>query len=325
MEHPCTTRRSALAMLLAAPISSAFAQPTPRLAATTRLVVGTAAGGVPDVLCRIVAEEMTRSTGRSVVVENKVGAAGLLAVNYVLGLPADGGALVLAETGSYGIAPHMTRINPFADSLKPVALLARAPIFLVASTGTGISSLPELVAYAKENPGLAYGSSGNGSSHHLAMELLKSMTGIDLVHVPYRGAAQTAMAVVSGDVKLAFLGLNTAVPQAKAGKLKILAVASGTRSALLPEVPAISETLPSYNISITLGLFGRADTPAGLVSRLNADISAAALSNSTRERLAPAGIEAVRAIESPQAYEALVRREYETYGRIVRMANLKAS
>ncbi len=288
-----------------------------------RLVTGVPAGGVPDIICRLIADEMQKNTGHSMLVDNKTGAGGLVAVNSVMGAPHDGTSLVLAETGSYAIAPHLTKLNPFESSMVPVALVATAPVFLTVNSNLGVSNIQEFIALAKSKPGMPYGSSGNGSAHHLSMELLKSMSGIQLTHVPYRGAAQVAVGLVANDVNAAFLGLGVAQAQAKSGKVKIIGVAAAKRSALAPDVPAIGEVVPGYDVAVTLGFYTPADTPPAVISRLNAELTKAVMAPSVRERLASSGVESVKERVTPAQYAVMVKKEYETYGKIVSAANLK--
>lgn len=289
-----------------------------------RLIVGTAPGGVPDALARVIAQQVSASTGQTFIVENRVGAGGLVAVNSALNSEADGTSLVLAETGSYAIAPHLNPINPFENNFKPVVLLATAPIFLVTNSKLQVSSVKELIAAARAKPGMPYGSSGNGSSHHLAMELFKSMAKVDLTHIPYKGAAQTAMAVTSNEVNVAFLGMNTAVPQAKTGRINILAVASKTRNSLMPDVPTIAEAgVPGYDIGITLGLFTPAATPQGTIDALNKEFSKALSSPAVREKLAPMGVEVADGTTTPAQYTKLIQHEFQVFGKIVKDIGLK--
>jgi tripartite-type tricarboxylate transporter receptor subunit TctC len=289
-----------------------------------KIIVATAPGGVPDGLARIIGQQITQDTGRPVIVENRLGAGGLVAMSALANSPADGNTVVLVEGGSYAIAPHMSRINPFEGNAAPVALVATAPIFLCVNPKLGVNTIKEFIALAKAKPGMPYGSSGNGSSHQLAMEFLKSKAGIDLTHIPYKGAGQSVLAVISGEVSSAFLGMSTALPQSNAGKLKILAVASAKRNPLLPEIPSIAEAGgPNSDMRIALGVFANARTPAPLVNHLNQLFGSATKVPAVKAKLAQMGIESSDGTTSARQFAAMVKSEYEQYGEVVKSLNLK--
>lgn len=321
-----TTFRSLLSAVAATSLLSMIPlQVSAQESRPLRLVVDYAPGGIPDVMARIIGQKLSETTGRPVVVENRPGAGGRLAINYVAAAPADGTVLMMGQTGSYAIAPHlMNEPSPFGKTLKPVSLLATAPIVLAVNAAERIDSIPSLVARARATPGMPYGSSGNGSAHHLAMELLKSSARIDLTHVPYKGASLAAGAVTAGEVKLAFLGLNTAVPLAKSGSIRILGVASSERSALAPEIPTLAEAgVPGYGLSVTLGFFVQSNVPQSVVNALNASLENVLRDEGTRAKLASMGVDVDRRNVSPDQYSAIIRAEYEAIGQIVKTAKLK--
>ena len=289
-----------------------------------RIVVATAPGGVPDVMARIIAQQITQETGRAAIVENKLGAAGAVAAATVQNAPADGTTIMLVESGSYAIAPHLSKSNPFED-LAPVGLAATAPIFLCVNSQTGIGDFEQFVSYVKKNPGMPYGSSGSGSSHHLAMEYLRSMHKLDITHVPYKGAGQAVLAVISGEVKAAFLGQSTAAPHAATGKLRVLGIASAKRNAALaPDVPTIAEIGGSaMDMPISLGLFAHVKTSPRDLQALNKQLGQATASATVRNRLAQLGIESSDRRMTPQQYATMTKREYEFYGEIAKAVNLK--
>jgi len=290
-----------------------------------RIVVATAPGGVPDVMARIIAQQITQETGRAAIVENKLGAAGALAAATVQNAPADGTTMMLVEGGSYAIAPHLNKTSPFED-LAPVGLAATAPIFLCVNSQTGIGNFDQFVSYAKKNPGMAYGSSGSGSSHHLAMEYLRSALKLDITHVPYKGAGQAVLAVISGEVKAAFLGQSTAAPHAATGKLRVLGIASVKRNTTLaPDIPTIAEVGgPAMDMPISIGAFAHSKTSARDLQVLNKQLGQATASATVRDRLAQLGIESSDRGMTPQQYAAMTKREYEFYGEIVKSVKLKA-
>lgn len=319
------TRRRALIGTVGIPALYLALGGTATAAEVLRIVVATAPGGVPDIMARTIGQQITTDTGRTVVVENKLGTGGTVASVTVRNAPADGNTIMLVEGGSYAVAPHLSKVNPFKD-FAPVGLAATAPIFLCVSAETGIGDFEQFVAYAKRNPGMAYGSSGTGSSHHLAMEYLRSQLKLEFTHVPYRGAAQSVLALVTGEVKAAFLGQTTAGPHAATGKLRILGIASAKRNtSLAPNVPTIAEIGgPSLDFPISLGLFAHGRTSARDLSTLNKLFGQATASDNVRTRLGQLGIESSDGGLNPQQYAAMTKREFNFYGDIVKEAKLKA-
>ena len=289
-----------------------------------RIIVATAAGGIPDLMARMVGQQITSTTGRAVLVDNRVGAGGIVALNALSNAPADGSSVVLIESGSYAIAPHLTNSNPFAENVTPVAPIAIGLLYLCVNASLGVNTLKELIAYVKSKPGLPYGSSGNGSSHQLLMELLKIEAGLNMTHIPYRGAGQTIQALVAGDVGVAFLGYNSAAPQAEAGKLKILAVASAKRISATPNIPTVEEAGgPPMDLPITIGTFAHSKTPPQVVDALSRELGRAAASPDVRTKFAQVGLLSADGTVTPRQYAAMVKADFEAYGKIVRAAKLK--
>lgn len=284
-----------------------------------RLVVPYPPGGSPDVLARILAQKAAEGLGQSIFADNRPGAGGMVAVNAVTQSPADGYTLLMADSSVYSIGPNLSRAAAFdpLGTLVPVTLAATSPIYLIANPALNVNNVTELLAVARARPGLPYGSSGNGTAHHLAMELLKSLAKVDLTHVPYKGAAQTVPAVVSGDVAVAFAGLNLALPQVKAGKVNLLGIATGKRSSLTPELPTLAESgVPGFDVTITLGLFAPLKTPKEIVEKLNAEFVKALSDAEVRQRLVVLGVEAVGA--GPEAFRLAIRKELQDYGTLVK-------
>ncbi len=289
-----------------------------------RIIVATAAGGIPDLMARIIGQQITTTTGRPVIVENRIGAGGIVALNALNSAPADGSSVVLIESGSYAIAPHLTNSNPFAENVTPVAPVAIGLLYLCVNASLGVNTLKELIAYVKAKPGLPYGSSGNGSSHQLLMEQLKLEMGLNMTHIPYRGAGQTIQALVAGDVGVAFLGYNSAAPQAEAGKLKVLAVASAKRISATPNIPTVEEAGGgAMDLPITIGTFANSKTPPQVVEALNRELGRAASSPEVRAKFAQAGLLSADGSVTPRQYAAMVKADFEAYGKIVRAAKLK--
>ena len=284
-----------------------------------RIVVSTAPGGSPDVLARTVGQKLSENMGQQVIVDNRPGAGGLLSAELVMAAQADGYTLLMADSSVVSINPHFPRNASFEPlkHLVPVSLSATSPLYLIAHAGAGISSVKELIALAKAKPGLLYGSAGNGGAHHLAMEALKLQAGLDMNHVPYKGGAQVVPAVMSGDVVVAFAGLNLAGPQAKAGKIRILASATAKRSALSPEIPTIAESgVPGFELTPTLGFFAPIKTPRDIVEKLNAELIKAVKSPEVQQRLAVLGVEGVGI--STEQYAEILREENIQYGKLVK-------
>ena len=307
---------AALSLCIGVPVQ---AQPSGKI---LRLVVSFPAGGQPDSLARVLAQKMSENLGHQVIVENRPGASGAVAAAYVSNSEPDGYTLIMLSSAAYSISPNVQQAlpNPFKEFI-PVALAATAPLVLV-TTPAHAQTLKDFIALAKAKPGLPYGSSGIGTGHHLAMELLKSRAGIELQHIPYKGGVQTVPAVIAGDVVATFTGLNVALPYAKAGRVKILAVATGRRSAMAPEIPTIAELgVPGYDISISLGLLAPAKTPPEIIRKMNAEIVKAVNAPGTREKLFALGNEP--ASSSPEQFGELIAREFQEYGKLVKLTGAK--
>lgn len=261
-----------------------------------RLVVPYAAGGPADLLARSVVEGLGTRLGQPVVVENKPGAGGHTGAEQVAKGPADGYTLVLAtiaHNGAVKLYPNL-RYDPTKE-LKPVILLAEAPSVLIVRKDLPVKSVQELLALAKSTPGkLTYGSAGNGSAMHMAAELFRYMTKIDIVHVPYRGGAPAMADLLGGQIDMLFESLGTAHPQLKSGKVRALAVTGSTRSHSLPDVPTVAEagvpsysSVPWYTISVASG------TPASIVNKLNSELNAVLQNKDLVQRWEDLGIEAL--------------------------------
>jgi tripartite-type tricarboxylate transporter receptor subunit TctC len=240
--------------------------------------------------------------------------------------PPDGYTLMMVDTAIYAVLPHLNRNLPF-DPLKdmvPVALAATSPIFLTVSPSLNVNSVQEFIALAKSKPGMAYASSGNGTAHHLAMEMLKSLAGLELTHVPFKGAAQALPAVITGDAAAMFAGLNLALPQHKAGKVRMLAVATPKRSALFPEMPSIAEAgVPGFAMTISLGFLAPLKTPRDVVDKLNGEIMKAVNTPDVQQRLFSLGVEASPP-SSPEHFAETMRSENQQFGKLVKASGVRA-
>jgi tripartite-type tricarboxylate transporter receptor subunit TctC len=308
------------ALLLVA--ASAFAQPT-FPTRPIRVVVPTTAGGVPDVLARTVGQRMSEALGQPVVVENRAGAGGILAAEAVLKAPADGHTLFLGDTGNYAVSAALYTKFPYdvQRDFAPIVLAAAPPVYLVANASSPFASVQDFLRLAKAAP-VVYGSTGNGNVTHLAMELLRSLSGAQLTHVPYKGAAGLAPALLSGDVGIGFIGYSIVAPHAKAGKLRILAVSTSRRSALTPDVPTVAEAgVPGYGFDISVGYLAPAGTPPHVVQRLNEEINRAIRLPEVRQVLEAAGIPPVGG--TPEQFGNAIRAEVELMARVVKAAGAK--
>jgi tripartite-type tricarboxylate transporter receptor subunit TctC len=237
----------------------------------------------------------------------------------VSGSPADGYTLLIADSSVYSITPNLNKKANFEPLkvLAPISLAATSPIYMVANADLKVSSIKELLAHARQNPGMPYGSSGNGTAHHLSMEMFKTLGGVEMMHIPYKGASQTVPALLAGDVGVAFTGLNVASAHAKAGKLKILAIATGQRSSLTPDVPTIAESgVPGFDVSITLGVFAPVGTPRPIIDRINAEVGKALKSPDVQQRLHTLGVEGVGS--TPEHFTDVIRKELVSYQKLVK-------
>lgn len=260
------------------------------------LVVPLSAGGVADTAARLLGKGLSDELGQPVVVENKPGAGGAIGAEYVSNAKPDGYTLIMGTVSSHAINPSVYKSLRY-DNLKdfiPISLIARGPNLLVVHPSVPANTVPELIQWIKDNPGkVSYGSTGVGTSTHLAAELFRQMTGVDMVHVPYKGSAPMMTDLVSGQVQLAFDNMPTALAQAKGGKLKAIAVTSKEPWPLETGIPTIDASLPGYEIVSWQGLFTPAKTPADIVDKLAAASQKVMQSPDSVERLQGLGTGAV--------------------------------
>jgi tripartite-type tricarboxylate transporter receptor subunit TctC len=313
--------RLAAAFLALVPALS-LAQAWP--AKPVRIVVAFAAGGSTDVAVRAIQERLAQSLGQPVVVENRAGAAGNIAADFVAKQPADG-YIVLASADSLASNPHLFGNLPFdpAKDLAPVVQLTRQPVVLAVHPSLGVSSVAELVAAAKAKPGLGYATSGAGSIQHMAGEWFAQLAGIKLTHVPYKGGGQAITDLVGGQVPIGSLGNTPLLPHHRAGKVRILAQTTAARSASLPDVPTYQEAgMRGLVLEQWLALFVAAGTPAEVKARLAAEVSKALAEPAVRERYAQMGLEPVGG--TPEDIARQYRADYEKYGRLIKELAIRA-
>jgi tripartite-type tricarboxylate transporter receptor subunit TctC len=282
------------------------------------------AGGSADTLARLIGAKLSESLGQAVVVENKPGAGGNLGTDTVAKAAPDGYTLLLSPS-SIAIAPSLYAKLPF-DPIKdfaPVALLGSIPMVVVVYPEFPAKTIQELIALAKSKPGeISYASAGNGSTNHLAVELFKIKTGIEMLHVPYRGNPLAIVDVIAGRVPVFFDFVLTGLPHVREGKVRALATTGAHRSAVLPDVPTVMEAgVPDFEASTWFGVYAPAGTKPAIVEKLNAEILAALTMPAIRERLTGLGVDIIA--EGPQALAALTKSDLEKWGPIVQKAGVK--
>lgn len=289
-----------------------------------RVIVPTTAGGVPDVLARSVGQRVAEALGQPMVIENRAGAGGILAAEAVLKSPPDGHTLFLGDTGNYAVSAALYAKFPYdvQRDFVPIVLAAAPPVYLVANAASPYASVQDFVRISKSTQPVIYGSTGNGNVTHLAMELLRSLSGANLSHVPYKGAAGLAPALLSGDVGIGFIGYSIVAPHAKAGKLRVLAVSTSKRSALTPDIPTVAEAgVPGYGFDISVGYLAPAGTPRAAIQRLNEEINRALKLPEVRQALEAAGIPPVGG--TPEEFAQAIRAEVALMAKVVKAAGAK--
>jgi len=313
---------AALAILFSSSVIPASAQNFPNR--PLKIIAPFAPGGAVDIVARMLAQRLDKRFGQPVVVENMVGATGQLAVDYVAKAPPDGHTVVNAASGAIAINPHLTKL-PY-DPLKDLVLITRTtwtPTALAVNPLVPAKTLQEFVAYVKANPGkISYGTSGIGSQLHIAGELLKQRTGIDMVSVPYRGTNPTTLAVISGEVQAGVSDLSTLIPQAQAGKLRILAVMDERRAVFAPDIPTVAESgVTGFVASAWLGLVTASATPKDVVARWHKEVSEILTMPDVREAMYKIGCDPVPN-ETPEAAQDFLRQQIEMWGAAIKSANI---
>ena len=310
-------------MLLAATACGASAQEYP--VKSIRLIVPFAAGGLLDNGVRVIAERASQRLGQQLVIENRPGATGFIGTEYVAKSAPDGYTIVGGFDGTLTISPHIAPKIPF-DTLRdfqPITKLADATLILVAHPSVKANTLGELIAQKDKVGSLSYGTSGTGSPNHVAGEMLKQITGLDLVHIPYKGGGQAIGDVVGGQIPLVYTAIATAQQFVKAGKLKALGMSSARRSPLFPDVPTFVEAgLPGFVVDSWIGLLAPAKTPRAIVDRLQKEMLAVLGTPEVRERYAALGLQPVGS--TPDEFAAQLKAELERWGPVVKKAGIKA-
>ena len=308
------------ALLLAA---SAVAQDYP--ARPVRIVAGAAAGGNPDLIARLLASKLAETFGRPFVVEDVPGAGGVVAAETVARAPADGHVLMVGSSSALAINiavnPNVT-YHPLRD-FAPITALAAVPSVLIAHPSVPAASLPEFVALAKSKPGaLSYGSAGVGSIHHLTMAAFMARAGIDVMHVPYKGGTALVSGVLTSQVHVGWSGIPNVVPHVRAGKLRVYAISTARRSAMLADVPTVAELgHPGFDIATVIGLQAPAGTPREIVSRLQAATAKALRERDVAARMHNLGMELME--NGTEDYARFLKDDLERYAMAVKAAGMK--
>jgi tripartite-type tricarboxylate transporter receptor subunit TctC len=289
-----------------------------------RLIVGVAPGSAPDILGRLMAQWLTERLGQPVVVENRPGGGNNIATEAVARSPADGLTLLLVTIQNAVNATLYDNLNyNFNRDIAPVAGISRETLALEVNPSFPARTVPEFIANAKANPGkLSMASPGNGSTPHMAGELFKIMTGVDMVHVPYRGSAPALTDLMGGQVQMTFGPLTSSIEYVRAGKLRALGVTTAMRSDALPDAPTVGEFVPGYEASGWFGIGAPKNTPAEIVDRLNMEINAGLSGTKIKTQLATFAASALTG--SPADFAALIASETEKWGKVIRAANIKA-
>jgi len=288
------------------------------------IVVPASPGGAIDITARLIGAKLAAAWGQPVNIDNRAGATGMLGTDFVAKAAPDGHTLALVAS-SHAINPSMFRKLPFdtVKSFEPVALTHVVPLMLVVSPALPVKNLPELIAYGRNNPGkLSFASSGSGGAPHMSGELFKSMTGIDMLHVPYKGSTAAHPDLIGGRISVMFDTVAAVAPQVRGGTVRALAVTTTKRSSVFPDLPTMSEAgLKGYETSTWGGLLAPAGTPKDVIAKLNAEVDKALASPDVREKLATAGIEPGGG--TPAAFGAFIQSEMARWARVAKDAGIQ--
>jgi tripartite-type tricarboxylate transporter receptor subunit TctC len=288
------------------------------------IVIGYTPGAVSDLTARTLADGLHQAWGQPVIVDNRPGSGGNIGATFVARAAPDGYTLMIGTDATMASNVHLYKhagFDPVRD-FAPVAYAGVNIICLAVNAELPIKSVADVIAYAKQNPGkLSYGSSGTGSPHHLAGELLHQKTGIDIQHVPYRGGGAAVNDLLGGHIGMAFLSLSAAVPHLNTGKIRVIAMVEKTRYAAMPDMPTIGETVPGFEMSSWIGLFAPAGTPADIVAKLNAGVTQVLTAESVKEKLANLGLVVVAG--KPEELAEVVKTGLQVRGELVKAAGIQ--
>lgn len=312
------------ALALAVPCTAAIAQagyPTKPI----RLIVAFPPGGSTDIIARLVGQKLSERLGQQVIIDNRGGAGGTIGTEIAARAAADGYTLTMGTTSTHVIAPAAyasVKYDPIKD-FAPITLVASTPYLLVLHPGVQAKSLKEFISLVKSQPGkLNYASAGTGSTTHLAMEMLKSAAGMDIVHVPYNGNGPAGTAVIGGQVQALFGSMPAVLPHARAGRVRPIAVGTAKRSSALPDVPTVAESgFPGFEVSLWLGFFAPKGTPEPVLKKLHGELSAIARSPEMKEQFERNGADPVTT--SPAELSKLMKAELDKYSKVIKSAGIQ--
>ena len=309
-----------LAAFAAAPAQSQSQYPDQAI----RFIIPAGAGGLPDTVARIVARRLQEKVGQSVVVENKPGGNGSVSVAALMSAPPDGYSFIVQDGSIYAINPHIyARMAYSVSDLIPTVMIARAPLFLAVHRKVPVKTMQEFIAYVKANPGkLNYGSSGVGSTHHLSMEAFNAALGLQMNHIPYKGSSETIGAILGGHIDILFAAYAGLRPAAESKKVAILASNGPKRSPQAPDVPAIAELSPGFDLAVIQGITTRVGAPRAAVEKIAAEMAEIVKEPEIISQFNTAGIEPIGA--GPEEYRAALNAEAERMAKIAEKAGLKA-
>ena len=307
----------------ALPVVSRVATAQPYPTRPVRGTVGFPAGGVADILARLIGQRLSERLGQPFIVENRPGASSNVATEAVVRAPPDGYTLLMVGTPNAINATLYDKLNfDFIRDIAPVASINRGPLVMEVNPVVPAKTVPEFIAYAKANPGkINMASPGNGTAGHVAGELFKMMAGVNMLHVPYRGTPQAISDLLGGQMQVTFDPLISSIEHIRAGKLRALAVTTATRSQALPDIPAVADFVPGYEATQWNGIGAPRNTPAEIVDKLNKEFNAVLADPGIKVRLADLGLTVLTA--SPAGLGEFIAEETEKWGKVIRAANIK--
>ena len=315
----CTTLGSALLAVVASP-ASAQSYPTKPI----RIIIPFPIGGIADVFARIIGAKLNDAWGQPVVVENRPGAGGNIAAEFVAKSPPDGYTLVVGSIGTHAVNVSLFKkiaFDPVRD-FAPISMMLEADGLLVLHPSVPVKNVKELIALAKSRPGqIIYASAGNGTAGHLSGELLKSMAKVDMVHVPYKGNVPAITDLIGGQTSLLFATMPTVLPHVKSGRLNAIAVTGAKRSPAAPDLPAIAETLPGYDVTNWVGAFAPAGTPHDVVNKLHAEIVRVMQAPEIQARLLTEGAKFTPL--SPEQFGGFVKSEIAKWAKVIQQSGIR--
>jgi tripartite-type tricarboxylate transporter receptor subunit TctC len=309
---------TALALAMTAPAFAAWPEKP------VTLIVPWAPGGSTDILARMLSEHLTKSLGQPFIVDNKAGASGNIGSNIVARAKPDGYTLLVGSMSTHAMNQALYTNMPFraVEDFTPVSLLAYVTNTMVTHPSVPANNVKDFIAYCKANPGkINFASAGPGSTNHLSAALFEKATGCKMTHVPYKGGAPAVLDTVAGQTQLLFSAGTQTLPHVKAGKLKLLAVTESKRSALLPNIPTVAETVPGYELAVWYGFFGPKDLPADIVKRLNTEINRIMATPDVREKMGAIGVEVTQS--TPESFANTLHQDADKYTRLIKELNIQ--